>query len=168
MIIKSHRLTMVPISLEFEESFVKILTDVSVMKYDFNGPLSDEEARELFRFWLDKKIPGEIGVKAILNADSEFVGYCGVLPSTVEDCVEHELDYRILPKFAGKGYAEEAASAYVQHMKKETTIHDLISMIKPYQSTDIGAAQRIGMRFDKEICIEGRRNHLYRVHLLNT
>jgi RimJ/RimL family protein N-acetyltransferase len=86
----------------------------------------------------------------------------GIISFIKRDYLEHfDIGFAFLPKYNGKGYAYEAAKAVLAVISTmpehpvvlATTISGNVSSIK--------LLTRLGLRFEKEIVIEGEKLHVY-------
>jgi ribosomal-protein-alanine N-acetyltransferase len=93
-----------------------------------NNPITDiEQSREIISNIRQQYIDNGIGRWAvILKETNQFIGWAGLkLERNVNGHDQfYDLGYRFIPKYWGKGYASEAASAFVkygfQKLKLET------------------------------------------------
>jgi [ribosomal protein S5]-alanine N-acetyltransferase len=84
------------------------------------------------------------------------IGYCGLFffPD-VNGQPEVEIGYRLARSAWGQGYATEAAGAVRDFAFVSLNIKRLIAMIDPSNSASIRVAKKIGMRYEKEVMLEG-------------
>lgn len=105
------------------------------------------------------------GPYAVVEWDrGEVIGYCGLFffPD-VNGQSEVEVGYRLARSAWGQGYASEAARAVCNYAFDTLGIKRLITMIDPANVASIRVAEKIGMRYEKEVSFEGytHPDHVY-------
>jgi ribosomal-protein-alanine N-acetyltransferase len=83
-------------------------------------------------------------------ATSEFLGYCGIRPQTVEDLAEIEIGWHTPKKFWNQGVATEAALACRDLAFTRFNLQRLIGIIDPHNAASRRVAEKIGMRPERE------------------
>ena len=86
----------------------------------------------------------------------ETIGYCGLFyfPDVCGQ-PEREIGYRLVRVYWGHGYATEAATAVRDYGFGTLRLPRLISMVDPQNVASIRVAEKLGMRYEKEVCFEG-------------
>ena len=97
-----------------------------------------------FGFWLMEATEG-----------SDFLGYCGVRPVSIEGVEEVEVGWHIKKQFWGRGLATEAASACRDLAFDRFNIERLVATIDPSNAPSVRVAEKIGMRFEREAVLDG-------------
>ncbi len=94
----------------------------------------------------------------------EVIGYCG-LSRCPERCGadETELGYRLVRARWGRGFASEAARAVRDDGLYRLRLPRIIAIIDPHNLASLRVARKIGMRFEREVMLEGYSypDHLY-------
>jgi hypothetical protein len=94
----------------------------------------------------------------------EVIGYCGLFffPD-INGKPEVEIGYRLVHSAWGRGYATEAASAVRDFAFRALGIKRLIAIIDPANSASIHVAEKIGMRYEQDVMLEGytHPDHVY-------
>ena len=98
---------------------------------------------------------------AILKESQTFVGQCGLVMQRVEDLPEVELGYLFLRKYWGQGLATEAAKACRDYALHRLQYERLISLIHPGNFPSKRVAEKVGMKFEKEVEFLDRQVCLY-------
>jgi RimJ/RimL family protein N-acetyltransferase len=105
------------------------------------------------------------GPYAVVEQYSQkVIGYCGLhLFSDVDGQPEVELGYRLARAAWGQGYATEAARAVRDFAFASLGLKRLIAMIDPFNVASIRVAEKIGMRYEKDIIFVGysHPDHIY-------
>lgn len=86
----------------------------------------------------------------------EVIGYCGLFffPE-LDGQPEVEVGYRLARAWWGHGYATEAARAVCGYAFNVLCIRRIIAMIDPQNAASIRVAEKLGMRYEKPIMLEG-------------
>jgi RimJ/RimL family protein N-acetyltransferase len=90
------------------------------------------------------------------KASRDVIGFCGLmrLPD-VAGQPEIELGYRLARRYWGMGLATEAAAAARDYAFGTLGLSRLVAIVDPSNSRSIRVAERIGLRFEKEVLLEG-------------
>ncbi|HEY3474474.1 MAG TPA: GNAT family N-acetyltransferase [Anaerolineales bacterium] len=92
------------------------------------------------------------------------IGYCGLFFfADLDGQPEVEIGYRLARSVWGQGYATEAASAVRDFAFDTLGIERLIAMIDPSNAASIRVAEKLGMRYEKDILLDGytHPDHVY-------
>lgn len=148
---------------------LSLLGDKDVMEFSDNGPLDPQKVKS----WLENQIEGYkndngIDILVIENkSDSRLIGYCGLTMYTGIDVnVEIEIGYRLLHQFWGNGYATEAACVIRDYAFSKLNLNRLVAIIDPSNTGSVKVAVKLGMKYEKEVMMEGytHADHLYSIH----
>ena len=85
---------------------------------------------------------------------SEFLGYSGVRPITVEGVEETEIGWHTRKKFWGQGFATEAARACRDLAFSQLGEKRLIALIDPTNVASVRVAEKIGMQPEREAVVD--------------
>lgn len=101
-----------------------------------------------FGFWrMNEKQTGEaIGMVGLIKRD------------TLEDV---DIGFALLPEFAGKGYAYEAALACMQMAKAELKLKRVVAITLPSNQSSIRLIEKLGLKYEKRIEDKGEELLLY-------
>lgn len=97
-----------------------------------------------FGFWLMEALEG-----------SDFFGYCGIRPVTIEGVEEIEMGWHTKKEFWGQGLATEAAIACRDVAFSRLKIPRLVATIDLDNPPSERVAQKIGMELEKQMVLEG-------------
>ena len=100
---------------------------------------------------------------AIEKQQNRFVGQVGLVAQEIGGETELEVGYLLLRSCWGNGYATEAARACCDYGFRELGAERLISLIDPRNEPSQRVAERLGMRFEREIEKWDKRVRLYSV-----
>ncbi|MEJ2563588.1 MAG: GNAT family N-acetyltransferase, partial [Anaerolineales bacterium] len=87
----------------------------------------------------------------IEKGSGQLVGNCGLLEKEVGGEAEIELVYVFAASAWGKGYATEIGMALIRHAFETLGLERLIALIEPENAASERVAQKVGMRFDREV-----------------
>jgi ribosomal-protein-alanine N-acetyltransferase len=86
------------------------------------------------------------------------IGMCGILK---RDVLEHpDIGFALLPEYAGKGYAQEAASAVLQYARGVLGINKITAITLEKNQRSIQLLTKLGLRFEKKIKFAGNEEEL--------
>jgi ribosomal-protein-alanine N-acetyltransferase len=126
--------------------------DPEVRRYFPEGTLTYEETREELEWFLNghPKHP-ELGLWATIHKESnQFIGRCGLLPCTIDGCLEVEVAFLLAKKYWGQGLGTEAAQAVLDYGLTRLHLPRLICLIDRDNIASIRVATKIGMTFERE------------------
>ena len=141
-----------------------IFCDAEVMRYSDGVKTRDwvhiwlRDCRERYQTW-------GFGPYAVVeNRSQAVIGYCGLFffPD-LDGQAEVEIGYRLARTVWGQGYATEAAQAVRDFAFATLGIKRLIALIDPSNLASLRVAEKIGMKYEKEIMLEGytHPDHVY-------
>ena len=89
----------------------------------------------------------KIGFCAVIEKQSQrFAGWCGLW--RLKETGETEIGYALLPEFWGRGYAAEAARAFLRYAFDELGRERVVAVAHPDNAASRGVMERVGMRYD--------------------
>lgn len=160
-----HR-PLVPADLD---DLARLFADAETMRYIGEGqPRTRAQTLEVLDFILDQYRQHGLGLFATIEKTSgRLVGRCGIIVWHIQGVLETEVAYLIARDCWGRGYATEAAAAFVAralaHPAWPTPY--VVSFIRPENTASIRVAEKIGMTFWKERTLMGLPALAYRKDL---
>lgn len=115
--------------------------------------------------WTFNRYKNNLGGQNVLisKETNELIGQCGLLVRKVENELELEIAYSVLPQFRGKGFAIEAAKK-CRDFAFENDFHNrLICIIHPDNENSKNVALKNGMTFKKQIDYSGKKMDLFQI-----
>jgi ribosomal-protein-alanine N-acetyltransferase len=143
----------------------RIFCDTDVMRFS-DGVKTREWVHTWLRTCLERYYQTwGFGPYAVVEKRSQTVlGYCGLFffPE-IDGQSEVEIGYRLIQSAWGMGYATEAAKAVRDFAFTTLGIKRLIAIIDPSNFASIRVAEKIGMKYEKEVMLEGytHPDHIY-------
>jgi RimJ/RimL family protein N-acetyltransferase len=134
--------------------FAALNSDPAVVATLGGEPLSRQDSDEIAE-WAQQTYEAEgIGLLAVeRRADGAFLGMCGVHhQETYPD--DLEVAWRLAHAYWGKGYATEAASAWLDHAFDVLGVPRVISITDRLNVRSLAVMRRLGMGFDHEAQVE--------------
>jgi len=157
IIVETERLILRQFRISDRKAMNRVFGDAKVMHFG-DGPKTAQWVHD----WLCHRLQqyqqnSGIGPWAVVEkAGSETIGYCGLF-SFPDICGQPEIEigYRLAWPYWGRGYATEAACAVRDYAFNTLGISRLIAMIDPHNIASIRVAEKIGMRYEKDVMFEG-------------
>lgn len=105
--------------------------------------------------WIEKQIlrysEKRFGLQALIDKQTgEMVGQCGLLLQEVDGVEELEVGYHIFREFWGRGYAPEAARAFINYGFQEKLSNSIISIIHSENTNSQRVAAKNNLKLDKQ------------------
>jgi len=166
---ETERLSHRPLTLEDLDGLAGLYADAETMRHIGQGiPRSREETRESLEFLFAQYRDHGLGLFATVEkASGRLVGRCGFIVWHIQGVLETEVAYLIARDCWGRGYAPEAAGAFL----RRALVHPAwptsycVSFIRPGNAASIRVAGKIGMTFWKERTLMGMPALAYRKDL---
>ncbi|WP_175354226.1 MULTISPECIES: GNAT family N-acetyltransferase [unclassified Bacillus (in: firmicutes)] len=147
--------------LDFLES---LLTNPNIVRYIGNGQIRDQEGIQKFLNWIidTYAINPNYGLKLILEKESNNrIGHAGLVPQLIDGKKEIEIGYWISQEYWGRGFATEAARGVMEYGKNKLKLEKMIALIQKDNTASQKVAQKIGMRIEKELLLNGKDVFVY-------
>ena len=127
------------------------------MESSVDGPLSEHQIEK----WLEQQLEtyrSEQGIEVLAVIErntSELIGYCGLFHfPNIDGKSEIEIGYRFMQDSWGNGYATDAATSIRDYAFSNLNLSRLIALIEPANARSIRVAEKLGMKFEKEVLLE--------------
>jgi len=160
--IETKRLQLRDLSADDLPAYQRMYANREVTRFLVGAPLDPDGVRD----WLERRLAsnadGSSAIRTIVEqATGDFVGRCGLLTWDIDGRREIEIGYALARPHWGKGYATEAATAVRDDALHRLGHRRLISLILVGNERSIHVAERLGMRHERDLDINGRPGHLY-------
>jgi ribosomal-protein-alanine N-acetyltransferase len=165
MILETRRLVLRRLVPEDLDDLFVLYGDPEVRRHFPEGVLTREETKEELEWFLGGHPDHpELGLWATIHKETDrFIGRCGLLPWTVDGALEIEIAYLLDKRYWRQGLGAEAAQALVRHGFEQLRLPRLIALIDPAHQASIRTAESAGLRFEREVELEGVRSSLYAI-----
>lgn len=162
-VLETARLRLMPFT---EDDFLKLQelhSDPEVNRYLSPGPviMSPEEVHQRLKNYAEDHVQSGISKWKLETLDGRFVGRAGF--SWQSDPDGYELGYSLRRSAWGKGYATEIASALVAWFFDNTDQDHLIAYAVREHEASLKVMEKAGMRFWRDMDINGLACRFYRV-----
>ena len=97
--------------------------------------------------------PHGLGFNVVELLSGSTIGICGLVKRA--DLPDVDLGYAVLGRYAGQGYASEAAAEVLRHARDDLGLHRLAAMTVEENLGSRAVLGRIGMRLERTIRSEG-------------
>lgn len=139
------------------EPMYRLFGDPEVMRFG-EGVQTPEWVEAWLRTCLERySQTWGFGPYAVVEKQNQIVlGYCGLFYfPDIQGQPEVEIGYRLIRSVWGYGYATEAARAVRDFAFETLGIKRLVALIDPSNAASIRVAEKIGMRYEKDVMLEG-------------
>ena len=149
MIIETDRLLMRPITRDDLPVLLRFRADPEVSRY-LGGPemSTPEFIAKRLEFYLDCHRQHGFGMCALLGKeDGEMIGWSGIQP--LEDSGQIEVGYGFDRPHWGKGYATEAAAAWLRYGFETVGLPRIVAVAEPENAGSRRVMEKLGMRYER-------------------
>jgi ribosomal-protein-alanine N-acetyltransferase len=161
VIVETEHLLFRPLTLSDLDDLTALYADPEVMRF-LSGPRDREEVKQiLVRYMQEYQIFGQSFFAVILKAEQRFIGHCGLVNQEVAGKPEVELVYVLAQTYWQQGLALEGTQALKDYGLQQQGLPRLISLIPPDNSASVHIAEKIGMRYERDIDQWGTHFQLY-------
>lgn len=173
MRLETERLVLRPLAPDDIDALEPFYADPEVMRYIGTGETASRDgaaesiARMIQRFEADGF--GQLAV--VRREDGAVIGRCGLLvwdrswnPTSRAEATgdtELEVGYKLGRPYWGHGYATEAAAAVRDHAQSDLGAERLIALIRPGNVASKRVAEKIGMRYERDVELMKATARLY-------
>jgi|SRR5688572_1628327 len=164
-ILETDRLLMRRLAASDLDDLYALYRDPDIRRYFPEGTLTLDETREELAWFLNGHPDHpELGLWATIHKPTgAFIGRCGLLPWTIEGVDEVEIAYLIAKPWQRQGLGGEAARALVRYGFETLGLERLIALVDLENEASIRTAEKAGLRFWKEVALEGVRSAVYSI-----
>lgn len=150
------------------EAMDRVFGDPEVMRYG-DGVRTPQWVRSWIVGWVDEHYQrwGFGSWAVVEKSTSAVIGYCG-LSRFPGRCAgdEAEIGFRLARAHWGRGLATEAAMAVCAHAFDALGLPRLVALIDPANAASIRVAEKIGLRYEREVMLPGY-DHPDQLYALN-
>lgn len=157
--IQTPRLLIDPFTPEDAEGFFKLSHNPGFALY----PINDyrQKDTESARQWIESQ-RGKFAVREI--SSDGLIGMGGLTPWSWEGEALVDITYRLRDSAWGRGLGMELARALVEHGFSTLGLGEITATITPDNLPSLKIAERLGMKFDRVILLNGITTQLHRLH----
>jgi [ribosomal protein S5]-alanine N-acetyltransferase len=161
----TERLSLRPFHMLDGEAMFHIFGDPEVMRFG-DGVQTKRWVQNWLHTCLERYYQTwGFGPYAVVEKQSQqVIGYCGLFffPD-INGQPEVEMGYRLARSAWGRGYATEAVSTVRDFAFSTLSMKRLIAIIDPANSASIHVAEKVGMRYEQDVMLDGytHPDHVY-------
>ncbi len=143
-------------------------SDPEVQKYLGNNPIKHvEEARSAIAFIRQQYLENGIGRWAVIEKETNsFVGWAGLkfVREKINNHINyHNVGYRLIKKYWGKGYATEAAKASLAYGFDELKLKDIYAMADVNNDASRRVLEKVGLTLVETFDLHGIAQNWFRI-----
>jgi RimJ/RimL family protein N-acetyltransferase len=159
--LETPRLLLRPFAAEDAPAAHEVYSDPEVMRYVATGPLPDvATTRRLLQDYATHQQAWGYSFWAVVERESgRLIGDAGLYRTPVG---EVELGYTLGRAWWGRGYATEAAGAWLETAFSRLGIREVVALAEPANAASLRVLEKLGMRRDGERLAFGRPHAVYR------
>jgi RimJ/RimL family protein N-acetyltransferase len=155
------RLELRPFRADDAPAAHRVYSDPDVMRYVATGPLADESltARLLQDYIAHQQASGYSFWAVVERESGALMGDAGLYRTPTG---EVELGYTLGRPWWGRGYATEAAGAWLETAFARLGIAEVVALAEPANVASLRVLEKLGMQRDGERLAFGRPHAVYR------
>jgi RimJ/RimL family protein N-acetyltransferase len=155
------RLQLRPFEAEDAPLAHEVYSDSEVMRYVATGPLPDlAMTRRLLHDYTTHQQAWGYSFWAVVERESgRLIGDAGLYRTPLG---EVELGYTLGRAWWGRGYATEAAGAWLETAFSRLGIHEVVALAEPANTASLRVLEKLGMTRDGERTAFGRPHAVFR------
>src|SRR5881392_2361024 len=149
LLIETDRLLMRPLTADDLPALIRFRADEEVSRYIGGAAMQSAEAiTHRLGFYLECQERYGYGMSMIsLKSAGEMIGWGGLQP--LEDSGETEVGYGFAQAFWGRGYATEAAVAWLRYGFEQAGLERIVAVAVPENTDSRHVMEKLGMRFER-------------------
>ena len=160
MVFETERLCLRKITLEDASFIFELLNSPDWLKFIGNRGISDlEKAKEYIKNRYFPSYDNGLGNFIVTLQDSqEPIGSCGLYKR--ENLDYPDIGFAFLPKYVGKGYGYEAATAILNYAFEDLKVEKLYGFTVPYNLPSIKLLEKLGLKNKGKFMLDGDEEEL--------
>lgn len=163
IIVETEHLIFRPLRLSDLDDLAALYANPEAMHF-LGGTRSKSEVQYILNKYIrEYEMFGHSFFATIQKSDQRFIGQCGLLKQEVEEQPEVELAYILAPEYWQRGLALEGIEALKNYGLQQLGLLRIVSLIPPKNVASIHIAEKIGMRYERDVDQWGQHFRLYAV-----
>ncbi len=144
---ETTRLILRPMNKADTDAVFAMRSDENVMRFIRPPQTQHSEAEDWINLVSSRWEKEKIGFCAVIEKSSnKFIGWCGLWH--LKETGETEVGYALVREFWGKGFASEAAGAFLEYGFNELNLEKIVAVANPENLSSQNVMKRLGMKFD--------------------
>jgi RimJ/RimL family protein N-acetyltransferase len=152
--LRTERLVVRPFRPDDWRDLLDYLSRPEVYAYEPGEPIDEAEARSL----ADRRSRGSAFHAVELRAERVMVGHLYFVPIEPAELLTWELGYIFNPRYQGRGFATEAATALIEHAFADLHVHRVVANCNPANVASWRVLEKVGFAREGHL----RRNIFFR------
>ncbi len=145
--IETERLFLRPMNESDAEAVFAMRSDENVMRFIRPPQIRKSEAKDWIQLISSRWETEKLGFCAVVEkASNKFIGWCGLW--RLKETDEIEVGYALFKEFWGKGFASEAAGAFLEYGFGELNLEKIVAVAEPQNQASQDVMKRLGMIYD--------------------
>lgn len=161
-ILETERLQLREFTLDDTDFIIELLNSPGWLQFigDRNVKTKEQAVNYLQNGPLKSYTQNGFGLALVQTKDDkEPVGMCGIIRR--DNLETPDIGFAFLPRFIGKGYGFEIASATLAYAKDKLNFPKIVAITLPANERSIRLLEKIGLQFTKTICLPGNKEELF-------
>jgi ribosomal-protein-alanine N-acetyltransferase len=159
--LKTSRLTLSQLTLSDYPFIIVLLNTPGWLQFIGDRNVHNEEQAKAYLTNGPIKSYNEFGfglMKVSLTGTNQPMGLCGLLK---REALPHpDLGFAFLPQFNGQGFALEAATAIVQHVRNELGVQTILAIVQPDNTRSIQLLEKLKFQYERDFSFPGSTENL--------
>lgn len=148
---ETERLILREIVESDEDDLFRLDSNPEVHRYLGNNPVKERsQIQEVIKFIRQQYVDFAIGRWAVIEKESgNFIGWCGIkyIPEHTNGHIDfHDIGYRLIQEYWGKGYATESAKAALSYAFTKMNLKDIYGMTHVENQGSINVLTKLGLQ----------------------
>lgn len=145
--LETERLILRPMNEADADLVFAMRSDADVMRFIRAPQKKRSEAQGWINLVSSRWETEKIGFCAIVEkASGKFIGWCGLW--RLQETKETEVGYALFKEFWGKGFAVEAAEAFLHYGFNDLNLEKIVAVANPKNAPSRRVMERLGMNYD--------------------
>ena len=146
-VLETQRLILRPLATDDLEALYRLYSQLDLMRYITGQPRSYAKTRERLQAHMaDHERYGFGLCAAILKANGEMIGRCGLEPVTRPNGLEGSLAWMFKKRYWGQGLATEFGEAMLAYGFSQLRLPRIFATADPRNKASIRVMEKLGMR----------------------
>ena len=145
--LETTRLILRPMNEADADAVFAMRSDTDVMRFIRPTQIKRSEAKAWINLISSRWEKEKIGFCAIVEKRSgKFIGWCGLW--RLQETKEIEVGYALFKEFWGRGFASEAAEAFLHYGFNDLNLEKIAAVAQPENQNSRRVMEKLGMNFD--------------------
>lgn len=145
--LETERLFLRPMNETDIEAVFAMRSDADVMRFIRTPQTKRAETESWINLVSSRWSAEKIGFCSIIEkSSSNFIGWCGLW--RLQETGETEVGYALFKEFWGRGFAAEAAEAFLIYGFENLALDKIVAVASPENTNSRRVMEKIGMKYD--------------------